>query len=46
MYHNVMLIICLDDEALDINNSVISTTVNVILISKHEFCVEIACNQT
>ena len=42
-----MLIICLDDEALDINNSVISTTVNVILnISQHEYCLGIACTQT
>ncbi len=43
MYHNVMLIFCLDDDALDINNSVISTTVHVILF---EHCLGIACSQT
>ncbi len=31
MYHNVMLIICLDDEALDINNSVNSSYSVIIM---------------
>ncbi len=41
MYHNFYVHICLDDDGSNVNNSVISTTVNVtpIISTQNETCV-------